>query len=456
MRKLFIIGFSVFLLVSCFDSENENVVSQEDKEESEVNVEDAKSALSDVIYNMAQNNNQLKGPNDIPKQTDVSAAHGLFDAALKNNPHNKNAHLGIALTNIMMITQTDKMDTLFNKWQNILDNQEQTIAKKTSLTMNKSLSFSPNSSCLKEDQIIKTYLGVSKTAYQEPIKLSEIQNLIEVELIPRLEESITHLEKIVDDSSYTFMVPPKMQGNLEEDTLELDLTEVHALKAGLHSLHALSQITIAYNINAPTNPNAEKIKSLLSQDSDFLTLRKGTDPMKTARSSILKGTEALSQGIDNMIKETDNQDDDIITKNDFTPEEIDSIEIGIEEVETHLQEEENYLIDLDNDGNNETMTINAKQIFEDPVQDLKKKLPAYTIEIIDTTVQVYNDDYEEETVTQKMLIMKWKADSYQNWTFPDPTINKALPNMTNNKLKKLLEINEESWSKEVPLTILRQ
>ena len=44
--------------------------------------------------------------------------------------------------------------------------------------------------------------------------------------------------------------------------------------------------------------------------------------------------------------------------------------------------------------------------------------------------------------------LTWDAENFQQWTFPDPTFNGLLPQMTDSLLKQYTEISEETWERQ--------
>lgn len=444
MKNFSVLMLIFMILLSCSENDGNGVVSSENKQQAAIRVDSANTALADVLNNMMQNSDQMS-PGDIPDYTDVSAAHALFLEALEKDPDNKDAHLGVALTDVMMMTQSETMDSLFEAWEDMMEEGNDAFAKTTLNKMRPKLSSKLYKYNYDIERLIDAYITIPQKAFQDPMTFSSVQEMLEEELIPTLEESIGHLEVVLSDPDYTFMVSPALRGEDNSDSLEIDLTEVYLLKAGLHALHSLSNISIAYTVDLPVEPTQDELMDALAQDSDFLTLRDGKAPMQTARTSIFSTTEAISNSMDFLMNEQDNQSNDFIPQDSLTAENQAAIESSIDQINLYLEIQQEYAYDLDGDGDEETIMIDAKQIFDNPAQDLKQLLPAYTIS--DTTI---TNDYG----TQTGLVLIWEADTYQEWTFPNPTFNGFLPNMTSSEFKTMLGIDESSWTKNVFLMSL--
>ena len=81
--------------------------------------------------------------------------------------------------------------------------------------------------------------------------ISRVQNIFRNQVIPALEESATHLARVAENPDFVFWVTPMMQGDAEEDSLELDLTEVLAARAGVLLLSSICRLAVAYDLSFP-------------------------------------------------------------------------------------------------------------------------------------------------------------------------------------------------------------
>src|SRR6056297_1480640 len=116
MRKILLIGICVVFLAGCFfDEDDDGPTSSEDKQLSNLKADSATALLEEMIFNMAQNGEQ-PDPQEMLDAMDVSEAHALFLEALDKNPDNNDAHLGIAMTNMMKMAQNDSVQALIQEW----------------------------------------------------------------------------------------------------------------------------------------------------------------------------------------------------------------------------------------------------------------------------------------------------------------------------------------------------
>ncbi|MCP4582181.1 MAG: hypothetical protein GY839_11245, partial [candidate division Zixibacteria bacterium] len=102
--------------------------------------------------------------------------------------------------------------------------------------------------------------------------------------------------------------------------------------------------------------------------------------------------------------------------------------------------------------------ISIGAIFDDPISNIKQKLPPYTSHVVrDTswyTYWEYHPDsgwYEIEEIDEIHWtgVILWDALTFDDWIFPDPTFNGLFPGMTDAEMKETFGITAEDWEREM-------
>jgi hypothetical protein len=401
MKKIIFISLIfVFILFNCKESTSP----------SNVTVDEAEQALEDVLYDIINSDN-IESPENI----DFSHAHQLFTELYQKNPADPDANFGLALTNMLMITQSAQMNNIFEEWEEFMNGNDP-LAKLNKSNRNRTSlkpHFPTSSNSLKLDSknLVTGYINLSKSAYKNPPKFSQIQSFLENDLIPRLNKSLSYLDVVDNNPDYTFIVSPRMQGDIEADPIEIDLTEIYTLEAGLHALKALADLTVAYNVDIWGLDSLAALATF-SKGGDFLTLRNGNTPMQDAKSSILLAADNIEYAIDFCLNETDNQDDDLIKLSSSDQHDIDLLLEGLDKLRSHLNQPQVYTGDWDGDDSTpqEELTVNFSQLFDNPIEDLKEKLPDYTIAIQNHPVK--NKDWGSKEISVKASITVANASYY--------------------------------------------
>lgn len=518
----------LFMFPGCTSDDSDSGV---DPEGAKTLINDAKKALENVLFTLIHTT--INEPADV----DFSVPHNLFRQAYEKDPKNYDANFGLALTGTMMMTQEDqRMTEMFNDWDNYLNDGASSASSVPAFPT--SIRFLK----LNERQIAKSALYMPKLATQDLPKLSTIQELIEQLLLPKLDFAITALDYVDNNPDYTFTITGRMQGDDREDALEIDLTEIYALEVTLNVLRSMADMFIAYNVDFFGYDSLEALAAY-GPGGSFLTLRNGGASIQEAKSSLLTAIDKLENGIGFLKAETDNQDNDIIKigPDDASLAELDRVLEGAQQIRDLLTGDQVYTDDWDNDPATEDvqLTVNFGNLFDHPVQDLKAKLPGYTVAVrkealrqeydwefgdVDVTTDVtvgisgsyyyyrsfylyadgdsstyenisidiprfsevfdslkttlmnksglsymgvsvyfygyffagsnsatatfyYNYETSRPLFSVYLPVITWNANSFNEWIFPDPTLNGFLPGMTDQVFKITFGIDGDDWDK---------
>ncbi|MGD9898989.1 MAG: hypothetical protein AB7T22_07665 [Calditrichaceae bacterium] len=376
---------TVFLVLAC--SESDNGPTGDDPDGAKALVDQANEALGTVLYNLI-NSDGVSGPDEI----NFTEPFGLYNEAYAKDNSNLDANFGLGLCGILMMTQDQLLIDAFEDWSVYLGENspfEAPLAKKSKSDVKIGFPTGIEYFNIPVQSFAKTMVGTQKMALADAPKLSTIQNILKSKMLPVLNFAITALDRIDDNPDYVFKITPKMQGDMLEDTLEVDLTEIYALEVSLNVLKAMVDMAISYNVDF-SSYDSLGVKETFSQGSTFLTVRDGGVYLSDAKSSVLSAVDKLEDGINFLRTESDPQGNDIIKigPDDVTAADLDSILAHTDDVRDIFTADMTFSDDWDDDFStpDENLTFNFGKFFDNPVNDFKSKLPAYTVSVGRDTV----------------------------------------------------------------------
>ncbi len=423
-------------IISCEiigDSTGITEPTQIDIEAAKAKVDSANVAVGKAVHDARQLD--IDDIQDLDDVTGFKLARNLYAEALLLDPNNLDASLGYAVTQIILIKDDGDLQRLRDEWVNFdstadFDLPEVSLFKTSPLISQEDLS-------LNERTFAGTLYGSSRILFQDPPLASEMQDAVRNIVLPSFEISIERMNTIVESDSadqYTFIVTSEMQGGtsgeLEEEPIELDLTDFKVFYASLLSTRAGLRVFLAYDLDV-TSYDSTGITNALKQDSNFFTL-KDANEMRRAKADLTKAANLVLEGITFLRNETDDQEDDFIRvdpagDDDLDIDNLDEIETTVMDFLDAINGEVTLTEDWDDDdGTPEAeLTISLNAFFDDPPQKPKQLLPSYMIE---REIEFGNEERDQ---------FVWTAQTFDAWAFPDPTFNGLLPGMTDSKLKEI-------------------
>jgi len=414
----------VLIMLSYFSCESEfdNPVDPKnrDPENAAENVQKANDALEATLYQLINTDfDNINKPSDV----DFSEANTLYKLALAQDAINMDANFGAGLTELLMITQDSEINTAFDRWESFLDTAS-FFEVENSPTYNTLAGFRigfPTSSAhfiIPKYALHNSAIGMFKAAIGDLPQISELQNLIDTKLLPGLNYALVHLDIVDDSSSYEFTITPKMQGDVDEDSLELDLTEIYAMQVGGNMLKAMCEMMTAYSLNL-VSYDSVGIYTALNPGGDFMSLRSnGSEKMGNAKAALLTAIDKLETGINFLKNETDNQNNDIIKigTDEMDQADLDSILAHIPDAEQMLTSVNTFTEDWDDNDltPEENLQINLGALFDNPVQDVKTMLPAYSISVGKDTSWDYLGSWNNSISCQATITVPGSDNYYFN------------------------------------------
>jgi len=408
------------------DSTGVTEPSETDVDAAKVKVQEANDALGDAVRNA-----RLLDIDDIEDLDDVTGfklARDLYAEAFLLDPNNLDANLGYAVTQIVLIKDDGEIRRLRDEWIDFVENSDVTGPEISLFKISPLIDAGDLS--LNEHKFTSTLYQSSRLILQDPPLASEMQAAIRDIMLPSFEIAIDRMNTITESDSaeeYIFIVTSEMQGSevdVQEDSVELDLTDFKVFYASLLSARAVFRIFLAYDLDV-TSYDSSGFVEALQQNSDFFTLTDASE-VNRARADLTKAANLVLEGITFLRNETDNQDDDLITVDPGEEDELNEIETTVTDFLDALNGEVTLTKDFDFDENTPdvALTISLRNFFETPPTNPKQLLPSYTIQ---------PDSLEGDEFV-------WTAQSVDAWVFPDPTFNGLLPDMTDTLLKETFAI----------------
>ena len=403
LLRIFLFFLMGMFLISCEESMDPG--DDPDSAAAAAKVEDANEALENELFSFISQieDDLIDGPSDI----DFTLSNSLYKEALDLDPENLDANFGAGLTEVLIITQDAELQNVFDEWEAFIDTGtvfEPEPGGSSLFSMSNLYPIFIASSSIpgvSEHEITRSYFNLMKMGVADPPTIEIIQIVIEENLIPKLKSAIEYFEKVDDQSDYTFTVTPKMLGDLDEDPLELDLTEIFLMETQLNLISSISNMIVAYSFEFGVYDNAAIINSL-SQGSGFLALRtNGATAMSDAKTYLLAASSKLDEAIDFLNNETDDQSDDIIkiSPDDLHESDLDSIIKYNADFREYLINGWTLTEDWDDfpDTPEEPLTFIFSSLFDNPFEDHKALLPSYTVRVeLDSS---YDHDHGEGTIT---------------------------------------------------------
>ena len=278
-----------------------------------------------------------------------------------------------------------------------------------------------------------TLISLVQNSLSNPDLITLLQNTIDQNLIPELDTSITYMDRVLSDNTFTYMLTPEMTG--EDTALELDLGEAYMISALLHLTRGSLKILNAYRLGIPGATTSDyfrmaslfpKVKDQDINDGNFLKLR-STSLLPSAKTDILTAIDRIADGAVFIAGETDSQLDDLIKKENLTeanqgitedfgtdiPIPVLAGAQGISDLADGLTTMLNstFTVQLNSDTGVETMSISLAAFFNNAMSDIKDFLPYHAWVDLDAQTEEFqpllawdNQDMGSATVYEVQIM----------------------------------------------------
>jgi len=386
----------------------------------------ADGLLADILFS-----NINSGEQD-PGNMDVTGPYQMYLQAIALDSDNPHANFGAGVLELMGILQDEELMEM------LMYIQEDPEFAFFAPAISSDSPFPAYSKDIFASNMSASFISDFDPEELPPFSPNDIQDKIRTVIIPKLELAISRLDIVTTHDDFTFIVSPEMQGNMEEDGIELDLTEIYSSLTLLNSILAVMNHAVAYNLDLG-DYSEQALLDALTPGSSFAALNEdGVSRMSNAHLAWTNALNSLSSGIDFLENEEDDQSDDLIRIDPYDAiqqQDLDSLKAFLPTINDLLTSQATL-----GDGDSPFDTKSLHALYRNPVEDFKELLPGYSIEIV--------EDYDEYGMPVNMFQVTWDADTYEEWILPNPTINGFLPNMTMGEWRLMYGV-PEGWAKTV-------
>ncbi len=400
---LLLLGLAV-LLTGCSEDEILNGNGDIDEEAAQEKVDQADELLGSTMFTLI--NSDIEQPGDI----DLTQPYNLYLEALELDPTHSGANFGAGMLEVLMVNQDDEIQQAFDDWKSFIDADDYFVVggPMTGPLETEKPALRIDQAVIPLGMPMQITRNLCRMPNQDEPTVAELQSIFISVVKPRINSAITYLSNAAEDEEFVFTVTGEMQGDYNEDPVELDLTEVYAALSGLNCLKALLYHFCAYNLSLEGYTDTDMIQAL-SQGSNFAALQDGGQSrMSEALAAWKSAASYLNSGITFLENESDYQGDDFIKiePNDgITQQDLDSLKHYIPLVQNALNSSETFTFEIN--GENEDIQISLASFFESPITDLKELFPDYSVSVdtqmvdwtghasggmIEADVEVYSED----------------------------------------------------------------
>ncbi|HEX9727030.1 MAG TPA: hypothetical protein VGA37_00830 [Gemmatimonadales bacterium] len=315
----------------------------------------------------------------------------LFEQALTADPTNQTAAFGAAVTTVLVLEDNATVRSTLDGWKSFVDNN-----------------------------------GFDALFYSDgpfPPTFAQHQATVRDIVLPAVLAGLDYLN-MVTDPAFVFTLTEGMQGDsgIGRGPLDIDQTEVLAMRAGLQALLGVLNTALAYRADpSPFSPTG--FDAAWVPGSTFLTLAAdGGVRLAEARNRFRTAVDLAQDAVDHLVAETDPQDNDFIKYDAgaqsgewtgidsyFGPADITDMEEVLTSLGGMLDGPQSVRVETLGRNSSVPLTIDATRFFLNPITDLKTLLPPYQ--------------------TGNGSIM-WEALAFDQWILPDPSANGILPGIT--------------------------
>lgn len=367
-------------------------------------------------------------------RVDFSKANAYFKQALVNDPANLDANIGAGLSEVFMVYADASVNDAIKRWEEF----DPGSGAASSALLHFGLPTGTKDMSVPLAGLGRDLVKIIQQAKTDPPSISEMQTLLKTKFLPRIDYALARMAVIEQHPDYQLKITGKMQGNLNASPVYMDLTEIYLLDAVLNGLKATVSQFLVFQFTLPSYTNKDVMQAINQNNTTFFVLASdGKAQAANVKNGLLGVITKIRNGINFLKNETDAQSDDIIKLkvsggDGVSSADLDSVLVYLQQAESAINT--GYTINIknaDSDGNDYTLQVNLNNFFSNPPANPKKDwLPPYTV----------------DTSAHGDIIVRWTQQTYATFMFPDPTLGGIFPNMTNDMLKRLLQIDEEfAW-----------
>lgn len=423
MKKLFILLLSLLVIQGC-KKDNTNQPPTNDPTGSNVKEQQAYALMENEMVKAINGHYSNTAEFD---QLQIQQVNTLFKDAVNLDPTNTNAQFGAAISEILAAYWDTTVNNVIKEFENSSFNKPLSGFMKNAL-----IPTQASQMVVPVQNAAQEIAMLYKSALNDAPLISRVQAVLRDKLLPRVEYAIARLEVCEGNASFRYKISGKMQGDPNLDTVSIYRTEVFFTDAIIHGLRFMINSILIYKFDLPDYSQASLLQALQQNNTSFFYMNSdGKTRAATAESDMLSVLTKFKSGISDLETISGKKADAIIRigGSGLKQADLDSVKKYLDKVITLFNSTVSVsLLNADSDGNNYTVNINLANFFNNlPVNPKSAFLPSYQV-----TASGKND-----------IQFKFTANTYSEFTFPDPTFAGLFPGMTNEILKRILLIDEQ-------------
>jgi hypothetical protein len=395
-------------------------------------VQVAGDTLADMMDEMINQTFDNADSSFRPRDVDFTDPYNTYTQALNADPTNKDAMFGVAFCGLMIVMADDDLNNVYDDFKNLLDTVTlgpigliPRMGMGGPMIIN-GVPLSSSGFGRSLPDLMALDGAVIASAAGNPT-ISDIQNIFENVLLPRVIEARNYLINILADPAYTFTVTPAMQGDIGASPIELDEADFRVFLASTYALEAAIHIFVSRNLDLTYT--VEGVETALEQTSDFLNLKDmgvGESHCASAKANILSAQAEFVSAVDALLAEVasgENQDDDLIQVYSWDVADLNEIKDTLISVGEFFNGPRELSVVIDDyftcpdpwpapcywTEDTVRIMVDISQFFDNPIDNPKSLLPGYTL-TLDTVAdmsQGYADAFFDVQVYWDSLASIW-------------------------------------------------
>ncbi len=359
----------------------------------------------------------------------MSAATSLYREALGYDPNNLDAHFGVGVTEGISSFADPSLHTLFTKSDFLtgfqvpsLGSDQQQIIPRLGSTMLRESDLKLSSLA---DPMFPLKIYRSLQAVDSSRPFSFYQDIVDSRLLPPLADAISHLKVVTQHPDYVFYITPQELGQDTGDSIRISLTEIYLLLAVFQAIDATGSFLVSYDVDYNSSDSLAVFEAWQA-NSPFLALRAGgNQKMKDVKTNFLGMASNIQSGITFL---RTHPGTGIIKYRPEDDPQLFAVMYAMDTIKSYLT------VPFHIRGPRGDLTISLANFFDNATNDFKQDLPAYTAAV----QRDYRGKYD--------AVLIWQANSFDNWTFPNPTFNGLFPTLTTDaQFKQAFGLTASGW-----------
>lgn len=368
LRLVLSICAIILFFTNCEDINNNNDVSPEDSAAAIVLVSNANASLLPLLGGL------IAVDPDSAQSTlngiDLSEAQGFYLEATEKDWRNQDAHFGLGLTNLLILSQNTMMNDIFGSRVKVYVpfNEASTPSNPVGYGFGLPLSIP------RVNAMIATYfetpLSFARLQFESLDTFNEFQTQVNDVFLPMVNAGLASLDSIDDNSDFEFILGTGIQ---------IDMVDIIAMESSLFGLQGFFKSLIAYNYELNTADSAAIIAGLtpgstfgtLNSDGATLLSEAHTSALNAISTAMLvSGMVAAETSVLNHLLVEFTQSESSQTSSALAA--LTSALSGPLNVEYAYAGERGDIVEG-------SASIDVSQFYTNPVTDTKTLLPAYTM-----------------------------------------------------------------------------